>query len=306
MRKLSVQTPIIREAEERILSELQKDWREYFGAKLAKFGASSPAELSEEKKKEFFNELKSDWERGKGVTAAGKKDIEEQGVKEGEEVNEARVVLDTTEPESESLQKFIKKNNIKMKDVTGKGPSGGNFAEYEYTGSAAALKKMVIDFWDDEDLVDLIESIEVNEARSLDKVQSEWSKVSKEMADLAKKWKTVDGEEKTQVLDSLKKLTANKKNLEKEINDIISNKDKDIELVVMEAEAAMNEAEIKTEDEFKEYAENLLKKAHGDDYDEAKAKETIDGILKKADGDFGAAVGMITSGLSEEKEAEKK
>ena len=33
--------------------------------------------------------------------------------------------------------------------------------------------------------------------------------------------------------------------------------------------------------------------------DEAKAKETIDGILAKAEGDFGAAIGMLTSGLGE-------
>ena len=60
----------------------------------------------------------------------------------------------------------------------------------------------------------------------------------------------------------------------------------------------VNEADIKSEAEFKEYAEKVLKKAHKDDYDEAKAEETIDGILKKSKGDMGAAVGMLTSGLS--------
>lgn len=61
----------------------------------------------------------------------------------------------------------------------------------------------------------------------------------------------------------------------------------------------VNEAEINNEEEFRAYAEEVLKKAHGEDYDEAKAKEAIDGILAKADGDFGAAIGMLTSGLGE-------
>ena len=62
---------------------------------------------------------------------------------------------------------------------------------------------------------------------------------------------------------------------------------------------SLNEAEIKTEEEFRAYAETVLKKAHGEKYDEAKAKEAIDGIIAKVDGDFGAAVGMLTSGLGE-------
>jgi len=62
---------------------------------------------------------------------------------------------------------------------------------------------------------------------------------------------------------------------------------------------AINEADVKSDEEFKEYAFSVLKKAFGDDFDEAKAQETVDGILGKADGDYGAAVGMLTSGLSE-------
>ena len=221
MKKLSTQAPLIREAEEKALSALQKDWREYFGAKLAKFDAKSPADLDDEKKKEFFNDLKNDWERGKGATEAGKKDIEAQGVKEGEEVNEGR---------------------------------------------------------------------------SIETVSKDITKLAAEMMDLAKVWKTAEGKAKTEVLDSLKAKTAKKKDLEKELNALITGKDKDIELIVMEAEL-IGEAEVKTEAEFKEYAQKVLKKAHKDDYDEAKAEKTIEGILKKAKGDMGAAVGIVTSSL---------
>ena len=65
------------------------------------------------------------------------------------------------------------------------------------------------------------------------------------------------------------------------------------------------EAEVNSDEEFTEYAQGVLKSAHGENYDEKKAMETIEGILKKADGDYGAAVGMLTSGLGEESDEEE-
>jgi len=59
----------------------------------------------------------------------------------------------------------------------------------------------------------------------------------------------------------------------------------------------VNEAEVTSDEEFTEYAKSVLQKAFGDDFDEAKAQETIDGILSKAEGDYGAAVGMLQSSL---------
>jgi hypothetical protein len=68
----------------------------------------------------------------------------------------------------------------------------------------------------------------------------------------------------------------------------------------------MTEAEVSSDEEFTSYAKGILKAAHGDNYDEAKAMAAIEGILKKADGDYGAAVGMITSGLGEEEMEDEK
>ena len=70
MKKISMWSLSLHEAEKRELSNLQKDWKDYFMEKLEKFGASSPAELSEEERKEFFNDLKKDWEKGEGVKEA--------------------------------------------------------------------------------------------------------------------------------------------------------------------------------------------------------------------------------------------
>jgi hypothetical protein len=62
--------------------------------------------------------------------------------------------------------------------------------------------------------------------------------------------------------------------------------------------APVNEADVKDEKSFREYAESVLKKAHGDDYDQKIADKVIDGIVSKVEGDdWGAAVGRLTSGL---------
>ena len=46
---------------ERILSELQKEYRNFFLGKLNLYGVKSPAELTNEEKSKFFTEIKEDW-----------------------------------------------------------------------------------------------------------------------------------------------------------------------------------------------------------------------------------------------------
>ena len=65
------------------------------------------------------------------------------------------------------------------------------------------------------------------------------------------------------------------------------------------SEGTVTEAEVNSDEEFVEYANTVLQKAFGEDFDEAKAKKVIDGILSKADGDYGTAVGMLTSSLGQ-------
>jgi len=60
-------------------------------------------------------------------------------------------------------------------------------------------------------------------------------------------------------------------------------------------EAKINEKDITSADEFKEYAMAILKDAFGDDFDETKATETADGLIKKYGEDYGAMVGALQS-----------
>ena len=65
-----------------------------------------------------------------------------------------------------------------------------------------------------------------------------------------------------------------------------------------ESEAVnLDEAEVKSDEDFIEMATTIYKKAFGDKYDEEKAKEAAEGMLKKADGDYGAAIGMLQSSV---------
>ena len=82
----------------------------------------------------------------------------------------------------------------------------------------------------------------------------------------------------------LKKMTDGSKALNPEFHDIIE-------------ESAVTEAEVKSDEEFQEYAFTVLKKAFGEEFDEEKGQKTVDGILAKADGDYGVAVGILTSSL---------
>lgn len=58
------------------------------------------------------------------------------------------------------------------------------------------------------------------------------------------------------------------------------------------------ESEVKSEADFKEYAEKKFKEAFGDDLDEQKMNDTIDGILKDnaelvEKGDWGSLIGIL-------------
>lgn len=66
------------------------------------------------------------------------------------------------------------------------------------------------------------------------------------------------------------------------------------------SETALNEASesIKSEEDFKDYAKNKFEEAYGDDLDEDKMNDVVDGILKDysedaKNGDWGKLVGVL-------------
>lgn len=260
---------------------------EKISAILDELEISDMSELDEEKKKalvaKLFNEDRAE-EIEDEIVAMGKekdaiedvlKKVEEDRAEEiedkivdlgepekedaddAEEVQadlyEATVTLDAMEPEEKSLVAFCKKNGIKWKVVNMTGPAGG-WPEVEYVGKKKDLEKMIQKFWgDDSGLEEFIEESRIFEARSINKIQKEWSDITAKMAAKAQEWKAAEGDAKTALLDELKSMTAKKKSLEAELNDAVAGKDKDLELVVSEGNAfvyAAAKAKQEGKDEF--------------------------------------------------------
>lgn len=80
---------------------------------------------------------------------------------------------------------------------------------------------------------------------------------------------------------------------------------KDITVFLTEQLQLNEEKEIKNEKEFRDYATNMCKEAHGDDFDEDKCKETIDGFLEDnkdlvEKDEWGEIVGKWNEGFTKE------
>jgi len=355
MKKFSQAIPALHEAEGAAKSELQKSYAEYFKAKLTKFGAKTPADLTPEQKTEFFNEITKDWTRGEGATKAGQADVDEHGVKESLGINESamgdvHIMAQEAKNFADFKKQFVKefkvegKDNSKELDAWLKQVHDSAMEEMKESNTPEIPKdndpnqiyvlsgkvgyfKVKDNKWDliglrkpegvtDKDIIILKES-EVNEAVSNpSELTSFINKNESHFAAFLKPKKintsvegnkaiikpasgsftiTVDFDKST--IDSTGKPKHPESTSYVEIIEYIKGNTK---FKVLNESEEVNEAkEIKAGAEFKEYAMTLLKKAHPDDFDEAKANATVEGILKKCDGDFGACVGMITSSLGE-------
>lgn len=195
---------IIQESEK---SKLQKDYEKYFQEKLDKYGVKSPADLSEEEKKKFFDEVQKGWTEGKGEKSTNEskeeeirkknvedttampyeesEDIESKIKKDGEtakaEIKEMEEDYDEEEiKESEFYQKLEEKISAAgIKRAKGLVPSK----------AVAALKSASFDIFDalredgfdDEDIKDFINLyIDMHIRESLSMIKEEDSKLQKE------------------------------------------------------------------------------------------------------------------------------
>lgn len=222
---------------------------------------------------------------------------------------EATVEMDAMDPDNKDFVKFLKKNKVKIISKE-KGPNGHPVIVMQ--GKRKDLETVLADEelgWADADLAEYIEESIVNE---------NYEVIYSDGMSQLKKFRS-----ESQAIDFMKKeIKSNKKLREIAVYkpgmhsttqtelvvtfwgngsylDNVSKRDEELAAKKLEESVEVNEAEINSDEEFKEYAETVLQKAFGEDYDEAKATEVIDGILSKVDGDYGAAVGMLTSSLGE-------
>ena len=262
MKKFTAVVESIREINEKELSDLQKSYREYFGAKMKKFGVKSPAELDDAQKKEFFNEITKDWEKGQGASEAGKKDVEEHGVKESEDVNES-----TLEIAGGVILGIL---GLKTIAAITKGVIGT--LKIRAMKDPAKLKQLV-DELSDRAMVSKRNPLQV----------ALWDTAVKSM---------IDSGEIKNGLDLMKTFKGMD---EIDISKVFEEEGIDMSDESVTESEEVNEKEIKTAEEFKAFAEDKLKKQHGDDFDQDKADKVIKGLSDEAEksDDWGAAVGKL-------------
>jgi len=123
--------------------------------------------------------------------------------------------------------------NSNLGDKSGFNDSEGSMIVVEYLANFVTSEFMM-DKWGKIDRFAYTEGMYegniVEEGRSINKIQKEYTEVTSNMQSVVGQWKAAEGDKKVELLNALKALTSRKKALEKEIEEFVMGKDKDAEL----------------------------------------------------------------------------
>ena len=126
------------------------------------------------------------------------------------------------------------KYNWKRHDFTQEAESDPNqswYQEDDYDDEYYDESKKPELTWDS-----LKESLGLNEGRSINKISKDHAKVVLDMAKTAGEWKESEGDRKAELLEKLRELNKQKADLEKELDDAVAGKDRNLQLSLEEAE----------------------------------------------------------------------
>ena len=99
-----------------------------------------------------------------------------------------------------------------------------------------ALEYKVGWMFESKDWTRLMEDLGINEGRSINKISKDHAKVVLDMAKTAGEWKAAEGDRKSDLLEKLRELNKQKAELEKELDDAVAGKDRNLQLSLEEAE----------------------------------------------------------------------
>ena len=99
-----------------------------------------------------------------------------------------------------------------------------------------ALEYKVGWMFESKDWTRLMEDLGINEGRSINKISKDHAATVLDMANTAKEWKAAEGDRKSELLDKLRALNKQKADLEKELDDAVAGKDRNLQLSLEEAE----------------------------------------------------------------------
>jgi hypothetical protein len=141
----------------------------------------------------------------------------------------------------------------------------------------------------------------LNEGRSIEKIQYDWTKLTTTMQATAANWKAAEGKAKDMLLGKLKDMTAKKKQLEAELDVAITDKDKELELVVSESILEKLTVDIVAKKWDELYGEDF-KEDYNDIWKSLKAKGnfTLADLEKAWNKSYGEAFKHEYSGLYKE------
>ena len=105
------------------------------------------------------------------------------------------------------------------------------YNDFEYMSGEAVEEKENELTWDS-----LKESLGLNEGRSINKISKEHASTVADMAKTVGEWKTAEGDRKSELLEKLRALNKRKAELEKELDDAVAGKDRNVQLALEEAE----------------------------------------------------------------------
>ena len=117
-------------------ADLQKEYGEVFVSLLKKYGVSSPAELDDAKKKEFFDEIGDYYKKGEGQTDKGEDLVDKEGSASVEEEGSKGEEWKEDEEEIDSIASNEEKEKEKEEDEEEDGGSNGSAGSAGSNGSA--------------------------------------------------------------------------------------------------------------------------------------------------------------------------
>jgi heat shock protein HspQ len=246
--------------EEQEKSAKQEEYAQFFKKTLQKYGVSSPGELkNEEEKKAFFNEIDKGWDPGKGLTDTGK-----------EVMNESKKIYNKIGETPDEDLVPVGSDAEGIGKVKSYKSLGKNKYEVIYTNGYKQLLSYDGYNWVEESMNESHFSVG-------DTVKCKASGMTGKVVSLDKDHGADD--EKYYNVE-----TEDGKIVKYAPNELVK-------------ESNISESEINSDEEFREYAETVLKNQHGEDYDQTKADEVINGLLSKKEGDdYGALIGMLNKG----------
>ena len=189
------------------------------------------------KRHDFTEEAESDpnqsWYQEEEYYESEKPELTWEGLKESLGLNEAKMSKELAFIAAET-----KKHNLLMKIANelfpkiAKEQEDGVFVNFKPL-SRKQRDEVYIEFVK---RLELEESLVLDEGRSINKISKDHAATVLAMANTAKEWKAAEGDRKTELLDKLRGLNKDKADLEKELDDAVAGKDRNLQLSLEEAE----------------------------------------------------------------------